>query len=387
MAEDTKFSGPGGLNGNDVGGGYQEHNMSSSNENLMSSSKSQSLFSIEKAVENGELPMDEDDEHNLPVGSADTDYDSAQVSIRALVTSKEAGIIIGKQGKNVAELRENLGIRAGVSKAVPGVNDRVVTVQGTLAGLAKSFELIASHMLENPPPHNAPEEKMAAFNKGLVTVRLLITHNQMGTVIGKGGSKIKAIQELSGARMVAQKDRLPQSTERVIEVSGAPIAIQTAVYEIGKCLIDDWERGIGATLYNPAVRLAQSNYYQRDNRYDNRYDSRYENESSHSRRTSGPPQPQYRSVLEDMAPEDIRTQNISIPADMVGCIIGRGGSKISEIRQKSGSRISIAKAAHDETGERMFTIQGSQESNEKALHLLYQQLEQEKYRDSSDRQN
>jgi heterogeneous nuclear rnp K-like protein 2 len=65
---------------------------------------------------------------------------------------------------------------------------------------------------------------------------------------------------------------------------------------------------------------------------------------------------------------------------MVGCIIGRGGMKISEIRKSSGARISIAKAPHDESGERMFTITGSAASNEKALYLLYENLEAEKMR-------
>ena len=78
----------------------------------------------------------------------------------------------------------------------------------------------------------------------------------------------------------------------------------------------------------------------------------------------------------------MQTQNISIPSDMVGCIIGRGGSKISEIRKSSGARISIAKAPHDESGERMFTITGSAGSNEKALYLLYENLEAEKMRRS-----
>lgn len=41
---------------------------------------------------------------------------------------------------------------------------------------------------------------------------------------------------------------------------------------------------------------------------------------------------------------------------------GRAGSKITEIRRLSGSKISIAKVPHDETGERMFTIVGSPES-------------------------
>ncbi|GAA5947590.1 hypothetical protein JCM3775_000125, partial [Rhodotorula graminis] len=75
-----------------------------------------------------------------------------------------------------------------------------------------------------------------------------------------------------------------------------------------------------------------------------------------------------------------REQKISIPSDMVGCIIGRGGTKINEIRRLSGSRINIAKTAHDETGERMFVISGLPENNEKALFLLYNQLESEKER-------
>lgn len=62
----------------------------------------------------------------------------------------------------------------------------------------------------------------------------------------------------------------------------------------------------------------------------------------------------------------------------MGCIIGRGGTKINEIRTQSGAKISIAKDAHDESGERMFTITGSSEALEKALFLLYGQLEGEK---------
>ena len=85
-------------------------------------------------------------------------------------------------------------------------------------------------------------------------------------------------------------------------------------------------------------------------------------------------------MLEDG--EELQTQNISIPSDMVGCIIGRGGAKISDIRRSSGARISIAKAPHDETGERMFTITGSAAANEKALYLLYENLESEKMRRS-----
>src|SRR5690554_5017883 len=76
----------------------------------------------------------------------------------------------------------------------------------------------------------------------------------MGTIIGRQGLKIKHIQDESGVRMVAQKEMLPQSTERIVEVQGNPEGIKQAIWEICKCLVDDWQRGTGTVLYNPAVR-------------------------------------------------------------------------------------------------------------------------------------
>jgi heterogeneous nuclear rnp K-like protein 2 len=224
----------------------------------------------------------------------------------------------------------------------------------------------------------------------------------MGTIIGRQGLKIKHIQDVSGVRMVAQKEMLPQSTERIVEVQGTPEGIEKAVWEIGKCLVDDWQRGTGTVLYNPAVRAQvgtgplppvvggtgpREGGYGGGGRSYNRtgngndfsesrtYNNRTTSDANAASRGGGIPM-----VTEDG--EEVQTQNISIPSDMVGCIIGRGGSKISEIRKSSGARISIAKAPHDETGERMFTIMGSEQANEKALYLLYENLEAEKMRRS-----
>lgn len=59
------------------------------------------------------------------------------LTLRALVSTKDAGVIIGKAGKNVAELREQTGVKAGVSKVIPGVHERVLTVTGSVEGVAK----------------------------------------------------------------------------------------------------------------------------------------------------------------------------------------------------------------------------------------------------------
>jgi heterogeneous nuclear rnp K-like protein 2 len=378
------------------------------------------------------------------------EYAASMLTLRAIVSSKEAGVIIGKAGKNVADLRDETGVKAGVSKVVPGVHDRVLTVTGPLQGTARAYAIVAKGLLEGAPqmgmggvvsnngthrkssnvPSTVPKESSASLpkkassahvstqlnqsspNRGArmkptsranfpSAVRLLISHNQMGTIIGRQGLKIKHIQDASGVRMVAQKEMLPQSTERIVEVQGTPEGIEKAVWEIGKCLIDDWQRGTGTVLYNPAVRasVGGSQPVQQNNNNSagtgNGYNSSRQynrtgngadfsdNSGYNSRRSNsdaGAGGRGYPLVTEDG--DEIQTQNISIPADMVGCIIGRAGSKITEIRRSSGARISIAKAPHDETGERMFTIMGSATANEKALYLLYENLEAEKTRRS-----
>lgn len=190
----------------------------------------------------------------------------------------------------------------------------------------------------------------------------------MGTIIGRQGLKIKHIQDVSGVRMVAQKEMLPQSTERIVEVQGTPEGIQRAIWEISKCLVDDWQRGTGTVLYNPVVRTAPGGagplgggapggvgFGNRD--YNNMQAPRVMRTGNGADFSNGGARPYNRRSDSDAANrgppthdengEEIQTQNISIPADMVGCIIGRAGSKISEIRKSSGARISIAKVRSD----------------------------------------
>ena len=79
------------------------------------------------------------------------EYAESQLTLRAIVSSKEAGVIIGKAGKNVADLRDETGVRAGVSKVVQGVHDRVLSVTGPLSGISKAYGLVAKGLLEGAP--------------------------------------------------------------------------------------------------------------------------------------------------------------------------------------------------------------------------------------------
>ncbi|KAF8807488.1 hypothetical protein BYT27DRAFT_7189559 [Phlegmacium glaucopus] len=305
------------------------------------------------------------------------------LTLRSLVSTKDAGVIIGKAGKNVADMREQTGVKAGVSKVIPGVHERVLTVTGAVDAVSKAYQLIVTQLSSTSPSPSSPISTSPPSTVH-TAIRLLISHNLMGTIIGRNGLKIKAIQDSSGARMVASKEMLPQSTERIVEVQGSPEAIGRAVEEIGKCLLEDWERGLGTVLFHPGPSDERSGGNRRSGHSHTSlsYTGPRRNGEANTRpRASSPGSPTTaHSPVSTQPAANLRTQNISIPSDMVGCIIGRSGTKITEIRRLSGSKISIAKAPHDDTGERMFTIVGTPEANEKALYLLYNQLESEKER-------
>ena len=73
-----------------------------------------------------------------PQGSRSTSPTGHDVlTLRALVSTRDAGVIIGKGGKNVADLREQTGVKAGVSRVVTGIHERVLSITGSVESVAK----------------------------------------------------------------------------------------------------------------------------------------------------------------------------------------------------------------------------------------------------------
>ncbi|ODQ65892.1 hypothetical protein NADFUDRAFT_41881 [Nadsonia fulvescens var. elongata DSM 6958] len=91
-------------------------------------------------------------------------------------------------------------------------------------------------------------------------------------------------------------------------------------------------------------------------------------------------------VVEDRAHEEAQrttqvdeeiTQQIFIPSDMVGNVIGKQGSNITEIRNKSGSFVQVFQP-QDDSKERRVTVTGTKAGNKIALAMLFKKLETEK---------
>lgn len=76
--------------------------------------------------------------------------DEEAVFIRSLVSTKDAGVIIGRGGKNVSDIREMSSARVTISEIVPGAYERILTVSGVIPAVAKVYLSIHNHpMLKN----------------------------------------------------------------------------------------------------------------------------------------------------------------------------------------------------------------------------------------------
>ncbi|KAI8990022.1 hypothetical protein BDB01DRAFT_848123 [Pilobolus umbonatus] len=346
------------------------------------------------------------------------------ISIRSLVGTKDAGVIIGRGGKNVSEIRELSAARVTISEIVQGAYERILTVTGPVIAVAKAYALVGEKILTE---HNQQEE--GSTSEQIISIKLLVPDSKMGTLIGKGGCVIKSVQDSSGARLNASEEPLPMSTERYITIQGSPLAIQLAVQRIAEILVEHSDRsGPPIIQYKPtpqihmnAIRGTANNMGGMGmgmNNMNGNYMNMRNNNSPNAMGYSGmmpmggmpmanasqfyyqtnpaaaaaaaggygniPTTRQTDYAMTGMTSmgglvSSSQAQQIFIPNEMVGCIIGKGGSKINEIRQLSGSHIKIADL-HGDSNERLVTITGTPESNQMAIYLLYSRLESEKTR-------
>ena len=149
--------------------------------------------------------------------------------MRCLIVTQDASIIIGKGGSHVNEIREKSGARVMVSESIPGNPERILNVSGPLDAVSKVRLYILLllhgflHLPMNTPTqafglivrriNDEPFDKASVPGSRAVTIKFMIPNSRMGSVIGKGGSKIKEIQDASGARLNASEGMLPGSTE------------------------------------------------------------------------------------------------------------------------------------------------------------------------------
>ncbi|CAI5491801.1 unnamed protein product [Closterium sp. Naga37s-1] len=159
------------------------------------------------------------------------------------------------------------------------------------------------------------------------TLRFLVSNSDAGSIIGKGGVVISEFQTQSGAKIVLSRAReyFPNTTDRIILLSGSVSAILTALHLILSKLADEPRRN------EPGAREGDA---------------------------------------------DLR---IVVPNRVCGAIIGKGGATIRSFVEDSQATIKLS--PQDAVGpgfaERVITIGGSLEQKLRAVALLLTKMSED----------
>ncbi|XP_034145701.1 poly(rC)-binding protein 3 isoform X2 [Esox lucius] len=318
------------------------------------------------------------------------------LTIRLLMHGKEVGSIIGKKGETVKKMREEVsasGARINISEG--NCPERIVTITGPTDAIFKAFAMIAYKFEEDiiNSMSNSP-----ATSKPPVTLRLVVPASQCGSLIGKGGSKIKEMRESTGAQVQVAGDMLPNSTERAVTISGAPEAIIQCVKQICVVMLESPPKGatipyrpkpastpvifsggqvradpLGASTANLSLLLQHQPLpaYTIQGQYAIPHPDLTKLHQLAMQQTPftplGQTTPAFPAGLD--ASNQASTHELTIPNDLIGCIIGRQGTKINEIRQMSGAQIKIANAMEG-SSERQITITGTPANISLAQYLI-----------------
>ncbi|KAI0988958.1 hypothetical protein GJ496_008382, partial [Pomphorhynchus laevis] len=247
--------------------------------------------------------------------------------------------------------------------------ERIVTLTGTLSCLAKAITMINQTLKES----NTKLDRMS--------LRVVVPAVQCGSIIGKFGSKIKRIREVTNASIQINSELLPNSTEKIVSISGNDHEIEECLIEICKILMECPLKAdpIPYRPYIPINHGSLMNTVTPQEVYEvvpclpkmqflNGRNEELNTMCPHSNL----------AVMHDASQWalNIHSKQLIIPNVLIGCIIGKGGQKISEIRQTSGASIKIADLSND-SKDRNVTLNGTVEQISLAEAMIQSRIANE----------
>lgn len=325
-----------------------------------------------------------------------------RIELRILMQSKNAGAIIGKGGANINRLRNDY--KASVT--VPDSNgpERVLSVGAELGTVLDLLLDVLPEMEDARNKRNDSESEL----------RIIVHQSQAGCIIGRQGFKVKELREKTGANIKVYSTCCPNSTDRVVAISGKPKVVVGCIEEILELLQQAPPKG-PMNLYDPSY---SDEFLAPD------YGGFITGDIRASKglpRGAAPPPRSLRGAMRgrmgninannlslargigfgagggfgggmqqdfsgDMTSlgggqgmafgdEECETTQVTIPKDLAGAIIGKGGSRITDIRRRSGAMIVIDEPLPG-SNDRIISISGTPDQIQNAQYLLQMSVKQ-----------
>ncbi|CUM68494.1 uncharacterized protein PRCAT00006219001 [Priceomyces carsonii] len=155
--------------------------------------------------------------------------------LRLLIPNSQMGTLIGAKGARIQQIQSIYNVSMIASKSfLPGSNERLVELQGTVDNLYDALRVISRCLIEdfssvvNTTYYVPRGTGVRNLKKShVVTTSISFPNDIVGALIGRNGSRIQGVRKVSGAT-IGISDEEEGKTERTFTISGTSHAVEKA---------------------------------------------------------------------------------------------------------------------------------------------------------------
>uniref|UniRef100_A0A2P2JPW7 K Homology domain-containing protein n=1 Tax=Rhizophora mucronata TaxID=61149 RepID=A0A2P2JPW7_RHIMU len=173
------------------------------------------------------------------------------LTFRLLCHDESVGSVIGKGGAIIKTIQQETGCEIKILEGVSDTDDRIIVISGPVHPddriTAAQDALLRVHTRINRAIPDGKEKTVIA--------RLLVASNQIGCLLGKGGSIMAEMRKTTGAYIrIWGKDQVPKCAsegEEVVQINGDYEVVREALLQITTRLRHHFFRDIFPSIDHP----------------------------------------------------------------------------------------------------------------------------------------
>lgn len=276
--------------------------------------------------------------------------------LKFLVPNHVAGKLIGKGGSAIENLQSshNLSIKISPNNEFyPGTSDRIVCGVGEIGNIIE----FGNYMIGELDKDN---------DTSSCELKLLISNEAAGNILGKEGVQIKSIKESSGAKIFLDKKGENLTGERVMKILGEDAKIASAFNLIMESVADLNDKISTNNLTYPGHKKAFLNNAV-DSGVANLPASGFGIDMQTPFQANYQPRTSYKVKF---------SAEMEVPDAHVGLVLGKGGETSLKIFRSSGAKLQFSKKDDliEGTTNRLLTITGDGAQQVQNAYIMVDQI-------------
>ncbi|KAI4835848.1 RNA-binding protein Nova-1 [Plasmodium brasilianum] len=302
--------------------------------------------------------------------------------VKMLVNNLVAGSVIGKNGSIITSIENKTGCSLKLSPTnsyFPNTQERVLVLCGKQEQINNALLIILDKIRQITTQNYQEKQNMNNNTAPKYTCRIVVPKSAVSAIIGKGGQQIKQLQDSTGSK-IQISSREDGLNERIISIIGPFESVSDTAIKVANSIQND-----------PNLKDLLNVIYNKDANYNSRnLTHNFVNQVP----LNGYVMPQQYGVFQHEQYMDVNMMNslmrhsrdlfnlpceisIQIPDEFIGSVIGKNGSRLTNIMNSTGAQIRISRKGEllPGTADRKVRIMGTVAAVHAAHVLLLQRLE------------